>query len=290
MVKQNKKQTKKPTIVVVLGPTASGKSDLAVTLSKHLNGEVVSADSRQVYKGLDIGSGKITKKEMKGVPHHLLNVIDPKKVFTIEDFRIQATKAIDDILARGKMPILCGGTGFYIQSIVDGITVPNVPADKKLREKLEKLSVEALLTKLKKLNPTRAKTVDTKNKVRLIRAIEIAGALGKVPKLKSNPKYDCLQIGIRFSDEKTKARIALRLEKRIKAGMIQEAEKLHQKGLSWKRMEALGLEYRYLALYLQKKISKQEMIDQLNTAIRQYAKRQMVWFKRDERIIWVEIK
>ena len=283
-------KTKKPTIVVVLGPTASGKSDLAVALAKHLNGEVVSADSRQVYKGLDIGTGKITKKEMKGVTHHLLDVIDPKNVFTVDDFRIQATRVIDDILARGKMPILCGGTGFYIQSIVDGITVPNVPTNKKLRKELSKLSVEALLTKLKKIDPARTKTVDTKNKVRLIRAIEIAEALGKVPKLKPNPKYDCLQIGIRFSDEKTRERIALRLEKRIKAGMIQEAERLHQKGLSWKRMEELGLEYRSLALYLQKKISRQEMIDQLNISIRQYAKRQMVWFKRDERIIWVQVK
>jgi len=284
------KKSKKPTILVVLGPTASGKSDLAVTLAKHLNGEVVSADSRQVYKGLDIGSGKITKKEMRGVPHHLIDVADPKKVFTVDDFRIQATKAIDDILSRGKLPIICGGTGFYIQSIVDGITVPNVPANKKLRDKLNKLSIETLLTKLKKLDPARAKTVDTKNKVRLIRAIEIAETLGKVPKLKPKPKYDCLQFGIHFSDEKTRERIELRLKKRIKAGMIQEAERLHQKGLSWKRMEELGLEYRYLALYLQKKISKQEMVDQLNIAIRQYAKRQMVWFKRDERILWVEVK
>lgn len=274
----------------MLGPTASGKSDLAVALAKHLNGEVVSADSRQVYKGLDIGSGKITKKEMKGVPHHLLDVADPKKVFTVDDFRIQATKAIDDILTRGKMPILCGGTGFYIQSIVDGITVPDVPANKTLREKLKKLSIEALLTKLKKLDPARAKTVDTKNKVRLVRAIEIAEALGKVPKLKPNPKYTCLQFGIHFSDEKTRERIELRLKKRIKTGMIQEAERLHKKGLSWKRMEELGLEYRHLALYLQKKISKQEMMAQLNIAIRQYAKRQMVWFKRDERIIWIEVK
>ncbi|MFA6297277.1 MAG: tRNA dimethylallyltransferase, partial [Candidatus Paceibacterota bacterium] len=214
----------------------------------------------------------------------------PKKVFTVDEFRIQATNAIDDILARGKMPILCGGTGFYIQSIVDGITVPDVPANRKLREKLGKLSVEKLFTQLKKLDPARAKTVDAHNKIRLIRAIEIAKALGKVPKLKPNPKYECLQFGIHFSDEKTRERITLRLEKRIKAGMIQEAERLHKKGLSWKRMEELGLEYRYLALYLQKKISRQEMFDQLNIAIRQYAKRQMVWFKRDERILWVEVR
>ena len=226
---------------------------------------------------------------MRGIPHHLLDVLDPKKVFTVDDFRIRATLAIDDIISRGKLPIICGGTGFYIQSIVDGITVPDVPANKKLREKLGKLSIEALLTKLKKLDPARAKTVDTHNKIRIIRAIEIAQVLGKVPKLKPNPKYNCLQISIRFSDEKTRERITLRLEKRIKAGMIQEVQNLHKKGLSWKRMEELGLEYRHLALYLQKKISKQEMFDQLNIAIRQYAKRQMVWFKRDERIIWVEV-
>lgn len=279
----------KPSILVILGPTASGKSDLAVALAKELDGEIVSADSRQVYKGLDIGSGKITKKEMKGVPHYLLDVVSPKQRFTVSDFQQKAYEAIDDILSRGKLPIICGGTGFYIQSIVDGIVLPEVKANETLRTKLQKVTTPKLYEMLKKLDAKRAKEIDGNNRVRLIRAIEIAKSLGKVPKIKTKPRYEALQIGIKFSNEKTEERIKIRLEKRIKAGMIKEAENLHKKGLSWKRMEELGLEYRYLALYLQKKITKDEMIEQLNSEIRRYAKRQMTWFKRDEKIFWIEI-
>lgn len=290
-MKENKK---KPAILVILGPTASGKSDLAVTLAKKLNGEVVSADSRQVYKGLDIGTGKITKKEMKGVPHYLLDVANPKDTFTVDLFQKHAYQVIDNIIARGKLPIVCGGTGFYIQSIVDGIILPQVAPNKALRLKLAPLPTEKLFALLTKMDPKRAKTMKEKNeqnnKVRIIRAIEIAKALGASPKIKTEPRYDSIQIGIKWSDELLKARINKRLDMRIADGMIKEAETLHEKGLSWKRMEQLGLEYRYLAYYLQNKISKEEMARQLKSLIWQYAKRQMVWFKRDQRIAWVEVK
>jgi len=289
-----KETKKKPAILVILGPTASGKSDLAVTLAKKLNGEVVSADSRQVYKGLDIGTGKITKKEMKGVPHYLLDVASPKDTFTVDLFQKHAYQVIDNIISRGKLPIICGGTGFYIQSVVDGIIFPNVPANKELRTKLALLSTEKLFALLTKIDPKRAKTIKEKNeqnnKVRLVRALEIAKALGASPKIISKPRYNSVQIGLKWSDELTKKRISLRLVKRIKAGMIKEVETLHTKGLSWKRMEQLGLEYRYLAYYLQNKISKEEMIRQLELLIWQYAKRQMTWFKKDQRIAWVEVK
>jgi tRNA dimethylallyltransferase len=281
------KAKKKPSILVILGPTASGKSDLAVVLAKKLNGEVVSADSRQVYKSLDIGSGKITKKEMKGVPHHLLDVVSPSKRFTVDNFQKKAYEAIDGIIARGKLPIVCGGTGFYIQSVVDGTILPDVTADIKLRAKLAKLTAAKLFAMLKKLDPKRAKEIDMNNKVRMIRSIEIAKTLGKVPKLKTKPRYDALQIGISFPDEVLKERIRIRLEKRIRKGMIREAINLHKKGLSWKRMEELGLEYRFLAQYLQGKITKEEMISLLSMAIWHYAKRQMGWFKRDGRVWWV---
>lgn len=282
----------KPVILVVLGPTASGKSDLAVSLAKKLNGEIVSADSRQVYKGLDIGAGKITAKEMKGIPHHLLDVASPSasKRFSVDDFQKLAYKAIDGIVARGKLPILCGGTGFYIQSVVDGVILPKVKPNHDLRMKLSKLDAPALFKMLQKMDPKKALTIDRNNRVRLIRAIEIVEALGANPSLVINPRYRALQIGIKFSDEKLKQRIYSRLIKRIKRGMIQEASLLHQNGLSWKRMEELGLEYRYLAYYLRKKISLEEMIHQLDTLIWQYAKRQMTWFKKDKRIIWIEIK
>lgn len=280
----------KPTILVILGPTASGKSDLAVALAKKLNGEVVSADSRQVYKGLNLGTGKITKKEMEGVPHYLLDVASPEKNFSVAKFQALAYEVIDNILKRGKLPILCGGTGFYIQSIVDGYILPEVKIDKKLRTALVKLRSEDLYDILFKIDPKRAMEIDPQNKVRLIRAIEIIKALGVVPKIKLRPRYSTLQIGIKFSDEILKRRINERLLKRLKKGMLEEAEKLHKNGLSWKRMENLGLEYRYMAYYLQKKISKEEMIKQIQTVTWHYAKKQMTWFRRDKRVWWIEVK
>ncbi|MDP2967519.1 MAG: tRNA (adenosine(37)-N6)-dimethylallyltransferase MiaA, partial [bacterium] len=160
-------------LIVILGPTASGKSELAVRLAKKFNGEVISADSRQVYKGMDIGTGKITKKEMQNIPHHLLNVTSPKRRFTVAQYRKLALKAIDKIFKKGKIPILCGGTGFYIQAVVDGIVIPEVKPDWRLRSNLEQLSTEELFNRLKKLDPKRAKTIDKKNRRRLIRALEI---------------------------------------------------------------------------------------------------------------------
>jgi tRNA dimethylallyltransferase len=277
-------------ILVILGPTASGKSDLAVELAKKMNGEVVSADSRQVYKGLDIGTGKITTAEMQGIPHHLLDIASPQKNFTVADFQKKAYEVIDDILSRGKLPILCGGTGFYIQSIVDGLVLPEVKPNKKLREELNKIGSEELYEMLAKLDPQRALAIDTNNKVRIIRAIEIIKSLGTIPKIARKPRYKAVQFGIRFSDSILKERITTRLLKRVDAGMIEEARDLHSTGLSWKRMESLGLEYRYLAYFLRGKISKEEMIIQLDKLIWHYAKRQMTWFKRDKRIIWMEIK
>jgi tRNA dimethylallyltransferase len=277
----------KPKILVILGPTASGKSDLAVKLAKKFNGEVISADSRQVYKGLNIGTGKITKKEMMGVSHHLLDVEDPKKTFTVARFKELAEEKIEEILNRGKLPIICGGTGFYIQAIVDNISLPEVLPNKKLRENLSSKSKNELFEILKKLDPERAKNIDNQNPHRLIRAIEIAKSLGRVPEIKNiESKYEFLQIGIETQDEILKEKIERRLIARIKKGMLAEAKKLHEKGLAWKRMEELGLEYKYLALFLQKKLPKEEMINQLSYAIWHYAKRQKTWFKRDSRIKW----
>jgi len=281
-----RKTKKLPQIIVILGPTASGKSNLAVWLAKKLNSEVISADSRQVYRGLDIGSGKITKKEMAGVAHHLLDVADPKKVFSIDQYQKLATRAINDILKRGKTPIICGGTGFYIDAIVDGRIWPAVTPNKKLRAELNKKTSAELLTELKKLDPKRVQTIDIKNPVRLIRAIEIATALGSVPQIKKDPKYNCLKIGLNPGPEILKNNIHNRLTKRLHQGMLAEAKKLHDDGVSWRRLEALGLEYRYQALFLQGKITKTEMIKQIEKESLKYAKRQMTWFKRDKNIFW----
>ncbi len=279
-------QNSKPKIIVILGPTASGKSDLAVHIAKQCNGEVISADSRQVYKGLDIGSGKITKKEMQGVPHHLLDVVSPKQIFSVEDFKIKAQEAIQTILNKGKVPIICGGTGFYIDTLVKNLVFPEVKPNPAFRTKNLEFTAEKLYKKLQKLDPKRAKTIDPQNKVRLIRALEIAISLGKVPKITSKPLYDPLYIGISWEKDALQKRIEKRLLSRLKQGMITEAKHLHAKGLSFKRMEALGLEYRYLARYLKKEITKKELITELTLKIYQYAKRQIQWFKRDTDIHW----
>lgn len=324
----------KPKIIVILGPTATGKSDLAVFIAQKIGGlsqfkelagrasknealgEVISADSRQVYTGLDLGTGKITrdtkaklgigqaKKEKvfthKGIPHYLLDVANAKNRFTVAEFKELADQKITEIISRNKVPIICGGTGFYIDAVVNNMNFPEVPPNAKLRASLNKKTASQLFEMLKKLDKSRAKNIDAKNKVRLIRAIEIAKTLGKVPKLtdsknKKNQKYEFIKIGLTMPNDVLKARIEKRLNNRIKAGMLREIRNLHKKGhakgrasLSWKRMEELGLEYRYTALYLQKKLTKKEYLEKLNAEIYKYAKRQMTWFKRDKEIKWFD--
>ena len=277
-------------LIVILGPTASGKSEMAIKLAKKFNGEVISADSRQVYKGMNIGTGKVTKKEMQGIPHYLLDVASPKRRFTVSQYRKLALKAINKILKNVHVPILCGGTGFYIQAVVDGIVIPEVPPDWLLRSNLNKLSAAELYQKLKKLDPKRAKTIERKNPRRLIRAIEIILKTKRpVPALKKNPlPYPVLMIGIKREKEKLKKLIEKRLLKRLRKGMIAEVKKLRKAGLSWKRLEEFGLEYRWVARFLQKKWSYSEMLEKLQKEIEHFAKRQMTWFKRDKRICWLK--
>jgi tRNA dimethylallyltransferase len=275
-----KPHERKIPITVILGPTASGKTSLSIKLAKKINGEIVSADSRQVYRGLDLGTGKVTKQEMSGIKHHLLDVADPKKVFSVTDYVELADKAIVQIHNRDKTPIIVGGTGFYIQALVDGLILPEVPPNTELRKDLIKKDISELQEILKKLDEKRYITIDKNNPHRLIRAIEIATALGEVPKLQKNSKYDPTFIGIEISMDELRKKIHARLISRIEAGMIDEVKKLHKEGLPWKRMEQLGLEYRYLSRFLQNKITEEEMLTQLETAICQYAKRQMTWFKR----------
>ncbi|OGI92687.1 tRNA (adenosine(37)-N6)-dimethylallyltransferase MiaA [Candidatus Nomurabacteria bacterium RIFCSPLOWO2_01_FULL_42_20] len=279
----------KPKIIVILGQTATGKSNLAVKIAKQIGGEIISADSRQVYKGLDLGTGKITKKEMMGVPHHLLDVVNPRKSFSVAEYKKLAEEKIEEILKNGKIPIIAGGTGLYIKSIVDNISFPEVPPNETLRKKLKKLSAEKLFALLKKIDPRRAQTVESKNPRRLIRAIEIAKALGKVPRLtEATPPYKFIKIGLKLPDEILKKKIKKRLEKRLRAGMAIELHDLRKKGVPWKRFRELGFDQKYIALYLQNKISQKEMLEKLLNKNWQYAKRQWTWFKRDKKIIWID--
>lgn len=277
----------KSKVVVVLGPTATGKSDLAVEIARSYNGEIISADSRQVYTGMDIGSGKITKREMRGVAHHLLDVASPKTRFTVATFQKKASRAIADITKRGKLPILCGGTGFYIDAVIFNQHLPEVPPNKKLRKLLETYSLEKLQSLLKKQDPDRYLTIDIYNRVRLVRALEIIDSTGSVPSpQKTESPYDVVWIGLDWSDNVLKKRIHDRLVKRIRQGMVAETKRLHAQGVSYKRLEELGLEYRYTALFLQNKISRDDMISELETQIWHFVKRQRTWWKRNKNIVW----
>jgi tRNA dimethylallyltransferase len=276
-------------LIVILGPTASGKSELAIKLAKRFNGEVVSADSRQVYKEMDIGTGKLTKKEMRGVPHHLLDIVSPKRRFTVVQYRKLGLRTIDKIFKKGKIPILCGGTGFYIQAVIDGIVIPEVPPDWKLRKKLEKKSVKELYKILKKLDPERAKTIEKENPRRLIRAIEICKKIGKVPPLKFNPlPYSVLMLGIKRNKKDLEEKIRKRFFGWLKRGLILEVIKLRKMGVSFKRIEEFGMHYREIARYLQNKIDEKEMVEKSIKEIQNYAKRQMTWWKSDKRVVWIK--
>lgn len=280
----------KPKLLIILGPTASGKSDLAVQLAEKFNGEVVSADSRQVYKGLDIGTGKITREEMRGIPHHLLDVVSPYEQYSVSEYKREAEKVIDEILSRRKLPILCGGTGLYIDAVADNILTPETPPNDTLRRELSTKTPTELFSQLQKLDSKRAESIDPKNPRRLIRAIEIASVFGAVPEIPPLPKkYETLKIGLQSDKETLRTRIAARLKGRMEQGMIEESERLHKAGLSFERMDELGLEYRYLAKLLQGKITRENMEKELAVKIEQYAKRQMTWFKRDKHIQWFSL-
>ncbi len=276
----------KPRLLVICGPTATGKSDLAVWLAKKFNGEIISADSRQVYRSLDIGSGKITQEEMSGIPHHLLDIADPKDIFSVDKFKALAQKAIANIVSRNKLPIICGGTGFYIHYVIDDVSVVEVAQNESLRAELSTKTPAELFSILKTLDPDRAENIDAQNPVRLTRAIEIATTLGKVPPISTNSPYNMLQIGVNLPDEELKTKIKTRLEKRLSGGMIEEVQRLVAGGLSWQRLNAFGLEYRYVASFLKKEISESEMKEKLLSEIWHYAKRQRTWFKKDKRIQW----
>lgn len=285
-------------LIVILGPTASGKTKLAALLAKDLGGEIISADSRQVYRGLDIGTGKdlhdyLVNGEM--VPHHLIDIVDPASEFSVFDYQERFVCAFSDIRARNHLPILAGGTGLYIDSVLKSYQMIKVPADTDLRAELQGEEVGALIARLQRLNPSLHNTTDLQDRQRMIRAIEIAEFSRRhfgegefrLPDL--NP----LIIGLRWERAVLRRRITSRLQERLATGMINEVRRLHDDGLcSWEKLHVLGLEYRYLAFYLQGQLSYPEMFAQLNTRIHQFAKRQETWFRRMERqgamINWLE--
>jgi tRNA dimethylallyltransferase len=281
---------KKQKILVIIGPTASGKTALSIALAKRLNGEVISADSRQVYRGFDATTVKITLEEMDGIPHHLLDVADIGTRLSVAEYREMANAAIRDISSRGKLPILCGGTGYYIDAVLYDRTFPEVLENAQLRKELEEKGAKELYDILLSLDQVRAETIEKENPRRLIRAIEIATALGKVPEAQFSyeSKYDALILGLRPSEtvlqDRIKKRIALRIDM-----MIEEIKSAYDSGvLTEARADELGFDFSLCVTFLKGEIDKNELAKRLEYGDVQYTKRQMRWFKRNPNIIWFE--
>ncbi len=298
------KKYKKNKAIVLLGPTASGKTSLGIKLAQEFSGEIISADSRQVYKGMDIGTGKDLveytflddNKKRVNIPYHLIDVSSPEEEFNLAKYLKLANEALDDISKRGKLPIIVGGSGLYLQALVDNYIISESKPDKEKRKELEKLDKEELYKMIKKNHLEFAKRInnsDKNNKRRLIRYLEIFAGDKKINKKTEHPNFDFIVLGKKISQQKLKDNIYKRLISRLeKEGMVNEIEKLHKDGLSWERLDSFGLEYRYISAYLRKKITYQEMVDKLFIEIRRFSKKQKSWFRRWEKqgrkIIWIK--
>ena len=293
-------------LIVIVGQTASGKTSLSIEIAKLFDGEVISADSRQVYREFDLCSGKVTREEMQGVPHYLLDVLSVSDgVYTAHDFAKDARLALNEIIRKGKLPIIAGGTGFYIDVMLGRIELDDVAADSALRQELESKSKEELFELLQALDARRAESVDKQNKLRLIRAIEIAKGLAEGEKESGRqsgagraraglpPLPDGLEpiwIGIKWDKETLRRRIKLRLKERFAKGMCNEVQKAHDMGVDWKRFEDLGLEMRYCKRLLLGEIKEDEFLERLENKIWQYAKRQATYWRRNKDIHWFDAK
>ncbi len=306
-------------IIVIAGPTSSGKSSLAIEVAQKYDGEIISADSRQVYRGMDIGSGKVTKQEQLEARHHLIDIVDPNEEYNISHFLKDANRAINDIVHRGKIPIICGGSGFWIQSLIEEAPLPQVAPNPELRIKLATHSKESLFEELHTLDPVRASTIDRNNPHRLTRAIEIAKAHkeSEASSMKSSQEnsarenhdetnvatfeipqkihnaqskiYNTCIIALSPPKNILDTKIRLRLDARLHEGMLEEVTRLHEEGVSWERLEAFGLEYRWCSRFLRNEIPFEHMKERLSFEIIHYAKRQITWLRRWDRQ-WKQIE
>jgi len=292
---QNSKDLKN-NLVTILGPTATGKTGLAANLAAQLNGEVISADSRQVYRGMDIGTGKDYEDyfvEGKEIPSHLVDIEDAGAHYNVYRFQNDFVDVFEDIHARNKFPVLCGGSGLYIEAVLKNYKLIQVPPNKKLRAELEGKSLEELTQILKDLKPELHNKTDIETDRRAIRAIEIEKYYSDNPEIDTSfPKIKSLNIGVKFDRDIRRQRITARLKQRLEEGMLDEVKGLLDSGLKPEQLIYYGLEYKYLTLHLTGKLLYEEMFRQLEIAIHQFAKRQMTWFrgmeKRGTKIYWID--
>ena len=283
-----------PKLIVVVGPTASGKSALAIKISKKFSGEIISADSRQIYKRMDIGTAKPSKKEVAAVPHHLINIKNPDENYTVAEYKKDALKAIKTVTKKGCLPILVGGTGLYVKVVIDNLKIPVVKPDFKLRHKLEKeiekYGLNFVFKKLIKIDPEAAYIVDPNNPRRVIRALEIAlktKKLFSIQRRAGKPLFDFLEIGMSMPRKELNNHINKRVDLMIKNGLIEEVKNLVKKyGANHQSLDAIG--YREIIEYLNKKISLKTAIGLIKNKTWRYAKRQVTWFKKDKRIHWIQ--
>ena len=276
----------KPKVVVIAGPTASGKTSLSIKLAKKYNGEVISADSRQIYRGLDIGTGKVTKEEMSGVPHHLLDIIDPTDSYTADAFKKAGAKAINEITNRNHLPIIAGGTFFYVDTLLGRVTAPTIAPNPALRAKLETYTADELYAELRERDPRRALEMDPKNGRRLVRALEIVAELGAVPIIPTDEPYDVLTIGIITEKEALRVRFKQRAEEWLEEGFMNEIKEILESDLSRTRLQEIGFEYMLGIELFEKQINKEEFLQKFIEKNWQYAKKQTMWLKRDKTIQW----
>lgn len=274
--------SKQPDLLVILGPTASGKTTLGVELARRLDGEILSADSRQVFRGMDLGTGK-DLEEYGEVPYHLIDLQDAGTEFSVFDFQQTCYKGIVDIRLRSRFPLLVGGTALYLQSVLQDYCLVPVAENPELRAELAPLPLEELQQRLLRLKPAQHNSTDLKLRERLVRAIEIAEGERQLPPPPPAPPIHPLVLGIHFDPETLRQRIRLRLQQRIDAGMIDEARRLKSQGVSGARLDYYGLEYRFLNRYLKGELSLEEMTTQLSHSIARFAKQQRSWFRRMER-------
>ncbi|MDD5724151.1 MAG: tRNA (adenosine(37)-N6)-dimethylallyltransferase MiaA [Syntrophales bacterium] len=275
-------------LIVVLGPTATGKTRLAARLAKDRGSEIISADSRQVYRGMDLGTGKDLSEFLVdgvAVPHHLIDIVDAGHEFNLFEYQRLFYRCFSELLNREIVPIMVGGTGLYVEAVVKGYSMLKVPEDPSLREELRDMDMDAMRERLLKGNPALHNTTDTRDRDRLVRAIEIAEYTKnhESAEQQEHPVIQPFVIGIRCDRAILRERITERLDQRLDAGMIEEVRELHERGVSWERLDSFGLEYRYVGRYLQGTMDRDDMVSQLGTRIHQFTKRQMTWFRRMER-------